>query len=277
MSNADSSERDAELHFRSSYHTAFDPEAYLKPRYSGDITDVVHCVFPLQQLHKFWASFPPDRNGLKVLEFGAGPCLLWEISSALHASEIVLAEYTASSRKLLLKWKNGDRDAHDWYPYFKYVVDNLEGKSEQEAKDREVKLRSVIKAIVGCDALQEPPVQVGYEGPYDVIITCLCLGPACATEEEYRLVVAKLSALLNPGGRIVIYCTQGEKFYDLHLDSNLSEKFRVLTESEDLVTAALIEAGFKDISIEKTPLNPANLPSGSTETGLMFIVAEKCA
>ena len=59
-----------ELLFGSSYHNAFDPVAYLKPRYSGDTTDVVHCVFPLQQLHKFWASYPADRNDLKVLEFG---------------------------------------------------------------------------------------------------------------------------------------------------------------------------------------------------------------
>ena len=264
-----------ELLFGSSYHSAFDPEAYLKPRYSGDITDVVHCVFPLRQLHKFWASYPADRNDLKVLEFGTGPCILWEISSALFASEIVLAEYTASSRKLLHKWKNGDRDAHDWSPYFKYVVSNLEGKSEQEAKDREEKLRSVIKAIVACDALQESPIQLGYEGPYDVIITCLCLGPACATEEEYKSAVAKLSSLLKPGGRIVIYCTEGEKHFDLHLDSILSEKFRVLTESEELVTTSLTDAGFKNIVIEQTSLNNETLLSGSTETGLMFVVAEK--
>ena len=266
---------DAELRFGSTYHNAFDPEAYLKPRYSGNITDVVHCAFPLRQLHKFWASLPPHRNGLKVLEFGTGPCLLWEISSAPHASEIVLAEYTAASRKSLQKWKNGDRDAHDWSPYFQYVVQNLEGRSEREAKDREEKLRSVIKAIVACDALQEPLIQNGYEGPYDVIMTFLCLGPACSTEEEYKSAVAKLSALLNPGGRIVVYCTEGEKYYDLHLDSNLSEKFRVLEESEELITTSLTEAGLRNISIEKLSLNPANLLSGSTETGLMFVVAEK--
>ena len=276
MSTTDSpSNVEAELHFGSSYHNAFDPEAYLKPRYSGDITDVIHCVFPLQQLHKFWASLPPHRNGLKVLEFGAGPCVLWQISSAPHATEIVLAEYTAPSRKSLQKWKNGDRDAHDWSPYFQFVVQNLEGKSEREAKDREQELRGVIKAIVACDALQEQIIQPGYEGPYDVIMTFLCLGAACATEEEYKSAVAKLSALLNPGGRIVIYCTEGEKTFDLHLDSKLSEKFQVFDASEELLTTYLTEAGLKDVSIEKLSLNPANLPSGSTETGLMFVVAEK--
>ncbi len=266
---------DTELGFGSSYHNTFDPEAYLKPRYSGDVTNVVHCVFPLQQLHKFWASFSPRRRDLKILEFGAGPCILWQISSALHASEIVLSEYTAANRETLQKWKDGDRDAHDWSPYFRYVVQNLEGKSEREAKTREEKLRSVIKAIVACDASQEPPIQLGYEGPYDVIITCLCLGPACATAEEYKSAVARLSALLNSGGRIVIYCTEGEKFYDLHLDSNRSEKFRVLEESEELITTSLTEAGFKSISFEKFSLNSANLMSGQTETGLMFVVAEK--
>ena len=265
----------AELHFGKIYHSTFDPEAYLRPRYSGDTTDVVHCVFPLNQLHKFWASYSQGRNGLKVLEFGAGPCILWEISSALHTSEIVLSEYTASSRKLLQKWKDGDRDAHDWSPYFKYVVEGLEGKSELEAKDREVKLRSAIKAVISCDAQQELPVQLGYEGPYDVIITCLCLGPACATEKDYKLIVTKLYTLLKPGGRILIYCTEGEKFFDLHLDSDLSEKFRVLTESEMLVKTSLTEAGFKDISIEKTSLNNVSLLSGSTETGLMFVVAAR--
>lgn len=270
-----STKAEAELHFGSGYHNAFDSEAYLKPRYSGDVTDVVHCVFPLQQLHTFWTSFTPHRQGLKVLEFGAGPCILWQISSALHASEIVLAEYTAANRESLQKWKSGDQNAHDWSPYFRYVVQNLEGKSEREAQSREDKLRSTIKAIVACDALQEQIIQLGYEGPYDVIMTCLCLEAACGTEEEYKSTVAKLSALLNPGGQLVIYRTEGEKTFDLHLDSSLSEKFQVLDVSEEMMKTFLTEAGLKDISIEKLSLNPADLPSGSTETGLLFVVATK--
>ncbi len=262
--------------FGNEYEGKFDTQAYVKNVYvSRGIADEARCGFPLRQMHKFWSTYPTDHQNLKVLDYGAGPTPIWQISSALHASEIVLAEFLESNRKALEQWVAGDSSLNDWSPYFKYAVQALEGKDEEEAKAREVKLRSLVKAIVPCDATQDPPIQRGYEGPYDVIITFLCLPGASKTEEEYKAVVARVATLLKPGGRIVMYEVEDPEnsYYTYH-----TWKFHWLPTSENLVKTALDSAGFEDVQIEKLSTEGLDLPTTSGETNYkatMFIVATK--
>ena len=50
------------------------------------------------------------------------------------ASEIVLADYSKPNRDYLQKWLDGDAsNVFDWTPLFQYVVQTLEGGSEEEA------------------------------------------------------------------------------------------------------------------------------------------------
>ena len=83
---------------------------------------------------------------------------MYEISSARNATEIVLSEYTERNRAALQLWimMNGDPKAHDFSQYFKYVVQDLEGRSEKEAFERQEKLQRVVKAIVSCDITEDP-------------------------------------------------------------------------------------------------------------------------
>ena len=47
-------------------------------------------------------------------------------------------------------------------------------------------LRRLVKGVISCDILRDPPLLVpGYEGPYDIIFSTLCLTAACTTHEEY--------------------------------------------------------------------------------------------
>ena len=64
--------------------------------------------------------------------------------------------------------------AADWSSYFDYVVQTLEGGTEVEAREREERMRKVQK-IVPCDLTQDNVIEQGYDGPYDVIVTVLCL------------------------------------------------------------------------------------------------------
>lgn len=262
--------------FGNEYGGEFDAEGYMKNLYSLGTADEVHCGFPLGLLHKFWDAFPPtERGDLKVLDYGAGPTVIWQISSALHASEIVFAEFAGSNRKVLQRWVDGDSSVHDWSQYFKYVVQTLENKGEEEAKAREAKLRSLVKAVVPCDATQDPPIQRGYEGPYDVLLSFLCLPAAAKTEEEYRAVVARVGNLLKPGGKIVMYEPEEpvNSFYTYE-----TTKFHWLSTSERMVRSALGSAGFEDVQIEKLSTEGLTLPSLSRATSykkIMFIVATK--
>ena len=43
-------------------------------------------------------------------------------------------------------------------------------------------LRRLVKGVIPCDILCDPPLLVpGYEGPYDIILSSLCLSAACTT------------------------------------------------------------------------------------------------
>ena len=64
----------------------FDPWAYL--HYYEEVN--VWHRHSLSVLHEFYKSYESSPVGLKILEFGAGPVISYEISAALYASEIVL-------------------------------------------------------------------------------------------------------------------------------------------------------------------------------------------
>ena len=47
----------------------------------------------------------------------------------------------------------------------------LEGKSQNEAIEREECLRSITRAVVPCDVTQDPPIVAeGFGGPYDAVM-----------------------------------------------------------------------------------------------------------
>ena len=73
-------------------------------------------------------------------------------------------------------WLDKDPNAFDFIPFFKYVVQDLEGKGEDEVIKRQDELRALVKGVIPCDTLNDPILTVpGYEGPYDVIISSCCL------------------------------------------------------------------------------------------------------
>ena len=82
---------------------------------------------------------------------------------------------------------------------------DLEGKSEEEVLIRAELVHKVVKAVVPCDANQDPLIPTEYVAQYDVVTDFLCLPAACATIEDYKAALVRLHALLKPGGKIVLY------------------------------------------------------------------------
>ena len=217
--------------FGEGYHNNFDTKVYLMQRYTGSPDQIQ--LFALKHLHEFYQSYKSTEAKLKILDIGTGPVIAYTISAAPYASEIVLSEYTEENRKELLQWLQSDSKAHDWTPFLKHVVADLEDKSE-EVPIRAELMRKVIKAVVPCDVNSNPPIPMQYVDQYDIITTFLCLISACATREDYMAALVRLCALLKPGGKIALFTTESkasgfypvgsQMFFNLHLSREFTYK-----------------------------------------------------
>ena len=49
-----------------------------------------------------------------------------------------------------------------------------------------------MKGIVHCDITQDPPIEPGYEGSYDIVVCSLVMEGASDTDEEYYANIARL-------------------------------------------------------------------------------------
>ena len=150
--------------FGESYHSMFNPNSYLQMHYA-DVKDNPIMSSPMKPVYDFYKSLDATglgTEGLKILDLGCGPVIANVISAAEFASEIILAEYTELNRKEITKWLDKDLNAHDWTPFFTYIVTEVEGRNIEEIAVREGKLRSAIKAVVPCDLTKDPIVSSEY-------------------------------------------------------------------------------------------------------------------
>ena len=229
------------------YRDDFDPQAYL--HYYEDVREF--HTHPIKLVHELFHSYGSTSAGLKVLDYGAGPIVFFAISAARQASEIVLSEYTEKNRDAIQHWLKKAPEAHDWTPFFKYVVQDLEGLGEEEVTKRQEDVRTLL-TVVKCDIHQDPPIQSGYEGPYDVILSSLCLESACTSVEDYAAAVTKLSMLLKPGGKIGIrFVETGGDNAPTNFYMVGAERFVSLTVPESAMRNALEKAGFYNITFER--------------------------
>ena len=238
--------------FGEEYSDKFDPQVYLQMYYT-DNSDPFR-LFLIKQLHDFYQSYDSTASKLKILDIGTGPVIAYTISAAPYASEIVLSEYTEANRDTLLKWLKNDPKVHNWTPFFRYIVVDLEGESEEKVPVRAELVRKVIKAVVPCDVNSDPPIPAQYVDQYDIITSFLVLGSACATQEDYVAALVRLHALLKPGGAIVLYAsemnetpTQPRLSYDSYRVG--SHNFFYLQLPRGSISTLLEQAGFCDVKI----------------------------
>ncbi len=250
------------------YSDNFEPKAYLDYRFNA-VNDR-HAQI-LRHLHEFYLTIPA---GVTVLDIGSGPIISYVISAATRASKIVLAEYTEKNREELQFWIDGSPSGHDWGPYFKYVVQNLEGKGPEAALERARQLRQLIKAVIPCDVNKDPPVEGRFTGLYDIVTSSLCLEAACSSAEEYIAAVGRLWKLLKKGGKLVLQCADGSSATHFYMVG--TQKFTVLSATPELIRSALDKAGFYDVSITKLPnITCKNEEASHTATRMYFVTAMK--
>ncbi len=237
-----------------------DPLEFVRGKFLGPDSKKPYTIrnyFTLKCLADFFTTKFTfvQKSSLKILDYGSGPYMVNVISAAPVASEIVLAEYSKPYREFIVKWLN-DVCPFDWSPVFCHVVQTLEGKSEEEAVLRKKELQNKL-LVVACDVTQpEKIIAEGFEGPYDVIMSFLCLEAAYKTLEVYKLGLSKLAALVKEGGYLLLsiskrdpnevpfYRVNGVKYYDTF---HISKAFLV---------ESLVEFGFADICDQLIPITP---------------------
>ena len=248
------------------YDDNFDVSTYLD--YMVDSTMV---KFSLVCLKESFSAIDSGENGLTVLDYGCGPNLANHISAASKATEIVLADYCKPNRDFTKKWLAADPSAHDWSFYFKHVVETLEGKSHQESIERQKLLRDKVKAVVACDITKDQFIEEGYEGPYDVVKSILCLGNTATSKDDYLTHLRKLASLVKMNGTLL--------YSDVTVESTkwgpykLGDKeFGAFFVSIKDIVSTLQKAGLSEICVRKMEGTDKTIAADETFT---FISARK--
>lgn len=191
--------------------------------------------------------------------------------------QCTLAEFTENSRNAIQQWLDGEPYAWNWTPYFKYVVQTLEGKEEKDALKREESLRKAIKGVVPCDITKDPPIATEFRGPYDIVMSILCIENGCLTRNDYRAAIRKIAGLIKVGGTLLLYSTvrnkEGQGYYHVG-----NKKYVQVALPLRFVETTLKEAGFVNITnnvfAEKESIIAYNAEGSDLET-VAFITATK--
>ncbi|CAI8017912.1 Phenylethanolamine N-methyltransferase [Geodia barretti] len=217
--------------------------------------------FRAKLFNELFMKYSPkwDRKNARLLDFSGGPVILNYISAAPHVNEIVHSAYKEDERKEIELWKNDNKDAHDWSPYVKYVVNEIEGlKGDAAWQERVALLRSKIK-VASCNVYDEHPITPA-EDSFSIICTSLALESACKTFDDFKAGVKKLVQLLRLGGYISILFVEEETFY-----STKEGKWAVLQLSLPQVQEAVEEASCVVLMTERDPM-----PIESLENPILF-------
>ena len=237
------------------YSQDFNIDAYLLTRFSSPGSepnlDDEHRMrdFAMRKLHNyFWSKALAGK--LTVLDYGCGPVIANVISAARVATTIVLAEYTEEGRSALRQWCDQDPSAFEWFPYFKYVVRTLEGGSTKQVEERMKRLRSIVKSIVPCDITKDPPIENDYQGPYDVVISCLCISNACKTKDDFVRAIFRLAMLIKSGGYLLLHIEEPKENYDFMTYSIGIKSYCALAVDYAFIKSTM-EKNFQDITAER--------------------------
>ncbi|XP_011404625.2 PREDICTED: nicotinamide N-methyltransferase-like [Amphimedon queenslandica] len=201
------------------YTTHFCPIPHLKERYGNpEPSATLYCNFILKSLHQFFQlDLLPSDGELQVLDYGCGPVICNVISASKHARSITMAEYTPQGREVVEQWLNGSLTSFDWSPHFDYIVQTLEGKSEEEARERERSLRKKMKGVVSCDLTKDPPIDPQYLGPYDIIVCSLVINTTSSSIEEHQAQMNRLASLIKKGGYLLfVTCLRADGNEGVH-------------------------------------------------------------
>ncbi len=200
-----------------------DSAYYLKRRFS-DPYDRERGVQPyyLRSLFSFYSQYATqwDPETAKLLEYGGGPVIYSLISAAKVVSEITFVDYLQGSLDNIMEWANGASRAHDWKPYIKYVLCELEGHpaDASETNDLVLHWEGELRKKLTCFSLGDLREESGIikkppHKQFEVVSSNFCLEAVAKTKQEYQVFLEKLAVFVKPGGFLVSLVSLEESFW----------------------------------------------------------------
>ena len=262
----------------------FDVGYYLEKLYR-DPTDKERGLQPfrLRCIYEFYKKFCTGLSSVRLLEYGGGPVIYPLISACPYVDEITFSDFQQASLDAVSMWKNGSEGSHDWFPYFKYVVSEIEGNDNKEAVlQRQMELRKKLKYFTIGDILAEnilasdtvSPAPEGMPKQFDIVSCNLCLEVPAKTIYDYKRNVNTLSKLVKPGGYVISLVTLENSYYCF--SNGGKEKSFLLYIQENDVREAYEEAGFVIVHSEVFVLEEKAQHIGiDGSKSNMFIVGQK--
>lgn len=256
----------------------FNVDYYLRRLYL-DPTDKERGVQPFRMacFYKFYENFSSswDASSAKLLEYGGGPVIYPLISACPYVAEITFSDYQQASLDAVSKWKNRLEGSHDWDPYFRYILSNIEGNENEEAVFQRIsEMREKLKHFAIGDILSKDILALdeGLPKEFDVVSCNLCLEVPAKSIDDYKRNVKNLSRLVKPGGFVVSLVVLENSFYNCSPSNE--RNFLVYLREED-VKEAYEMAGFSIVLTEKLVLEERsrNVIDGSKAN--FFIVGKK--
>lgn len=263
-------------------HATVEVNYYLKRRFT-DPYDKERGAHPfyLQTHHSFYQNFSKSWNAdtAKFLEYGGGPVIYSLISAAPFFREITFSDYQQSNLDAVAAWRDA-QEGHNWTPYFKYTISDLEGcvDSDTVVRQRQEEARAKCKRILRGDlhasdilfSDSEPPED--FQETFDVVSSNFCCDVAASTVEEYRTNIRRLGELVKPGGFLIGLASLGVTYW--YTSYSNERKFHITIAETDVVKA-YTNAGFDILYTDVHHLaESARHIIGDTKAN-MFVVGRK--
>ena len=255
----------------------FDVKEYLRIQYSKSILDNPDpndaAINSMLSHIQFCNQFHKQLNSnARLLDLGGGPCVHCHISYVPYVSEIYHSDYVEACRNEVLLWKNNDPGAHDWYPYFKYVVNTLEDQPGEDAVSKRMDMaRNKLKDVLFCDVKNVNVLPNDVEKKFDIILSCWCIENVVNSVKEYCDILKNVKLLLNPNGFFITLANLKCTYYRFQ-----GKQYPCFPITEEVIVSSLQQAGF-NIRFKSNQYRPEHLIKSNTfsdTTGKGFFVAQ---
>lgn len=183
---------------RDRYEESFSPREYLRQYYSlpelaKDDADLFrHLTGWLHRTGRVYDS---------ALDIGCGPTIHNTFAIAPFARRITLADYLAGNLEEVRKWLDATSDAHDWDALFQGVLACEQARAAEVRAvldERKQLYRSRVVSLLHCDLRQPHPL--GTPEQFELVTSFFCAECVAGSTEEWRELMARVLALVAPGG-----------------------------------------------------------------------------
>jgi leucyl-tRNA synthetase len=207
------------VQYETDYQGKFGPKAYLD-EYFQEVDQTNHNV--MQFIVETTKTYESILKGVKLLNFGCGPCVDTMMSFAPYCAEIHMSDYLAGNLAEVQSWVNGDPDAFNWDIFLRRAL-RLESAREltdaeipaSEVATRVALMRKKMTQFLVGNAQQSHPLGEAATASYDALGMFFCLEAAATNIEEWQQMVKNVFSLLKPNGLLVWVMTakQSKAYY----------------------------------------------------------------